>query len=259
MRKPAITMRKLLLMTFMVVAFIASATAKTGNKSLAKTTVRLPLLTGFKQIANATFADIDYRQRKEWSVEVTGPEYLVELISAQVTGDRLDIKFTKNNVRKPGGDKYKLRLTVSSPELKACTLRGSGDFEAHSDISTDCLTMKVEGSGDIDLRGVSARTLEIWIKGSGDVETERCDIGERLLLSVEGSGDIDVKAKTVTNVKATVAGSGDIDIDLDRCETADLLTRGSGDIKFRGQVRQTNTSVHGSGEIDINGHITNSK
>lgn len=252
-------MRKLLLITVLAAVFAACADAKTGDKSLAKTTVNLPLLTGFTQIANATSADIDYRQAEKWSVEIVGPEYLVNLVQAEVKGTTLHLGFTKNNVRKPSGDKYPFRIAISSPELEGCTMRGSSDFEARSDIQADCLTLKVEGSGDIDLRKVTARRLEIAVSGSGDVETERCKIGELIALDVKGSGDIDVKATTVTDVRAAIAGSGDIDIDLDECESADLLVRGSGDIKFRGKVHKSKTTAQGSGEIDINGNITDTK
>jgi Putative auto-transporter adhesin, head GIN domain len=86
----------------------------------------------------------------------------------------------------------------------AITGEGSGDVRAAG--TADMLKVKVRGSGDMRLGGLTARIADVDIAGSGEVEIAPQDA---LNAGIDGSGDITLRSEP-KKLEASIAGSGHI-------------------------------------------------
>ncbi|WP_071147899.1 head GIN domain-containing protein [Bacteroides ihuae] len=196
--------------------------------------------------------DVIYKQTTgKPSVELYGSDNIVGLLEVKIESGILLIKFKDNvNIRNRG----KLEVRVSGPALERLTVQGSGDvllvngIKSHKDlaisiqgsgdiqgkgIESPLLSLSVKGSGDIDLSDVNARRTNVKIAGSGDITLRgKC---QEVDLGISGSGDINAAGLMAQKVLVKVAGSGDVS-----CYATDYLTgsvSGSGDVGYKGNPK----------------------
>lgn len=86
----------------------------------------------------------------------------------------------------------------------AITGEGSGDVKAAG--TADMLKVRVRGSGDMRLGGLTARTADVNIAGSGEVEVAPLDA---LRVGIDGSGGVTLRSEP-KKLNASIAGSGHI-------------------------------------------------
>ena len=187
----------------------------------------------FEQIAIAGSYHIYYTQGEKISVRVEGR--LGDLKRMIVSSDGKTLKIKTKSLRKDlrsilGRDMDDVNVYVSSPDLIAVSLAGSGEFEAQGAVDTDHLSVKLAGSGDIDFHQVVCDDVEVELAGSGDVE---------------------VKSIDVNNAKISIAGSGDVDMNFVRADFVEAHVAGSGDIKLSGKAKKVDHKVAGSGNVDV--------
>ncbi|WP_265562114.1 head GIN domain-containing protein [Sphingomicrobium arenosum] len=144
---------------------------------------------------------------------------IIDMIHSDVEGETLTIR-SRGSYRTKSGVKAFLTL----PDLDKAEVHGSGNIRI-IDWQGERLTLQVNGSGDIDLKGRVA-TVEA---------------------NVHGSGDVDLRQARIGRVDAEVAGSGDIRTGAPRQVSA--VVHGSGDIHIDGNPERLHTRVHGTGEI----------
>ena len=184
----------------------------------------------FNVINNESPIDIIYVQSDIQSVIVQGDEPYFEKLHTDVSNGRLTIKMDKGNYRN-----VRLRIKISSPDIRSITMAGSGDLICDSDISTDDtfsisiaaaqLNVSVAGSGDIDIESVETGASSFSIAGSGDARIERLTATEAII-NIAGSGDINIKRAVIdedTDIK--IAGSGDVKINgkTDKVTVSDII------------------------------------
>ena len=105
----------------------------------------------------------------------------------------------------------KVVFTVSSPELNAVKVNGSGDFKVRNVLDSDNLSLSINGSGDIEADKVECKNLSCNINGSGDIEVDALSAASADV-KINGSGDVTLVCREVHEVTATVNGSGDVDL-----------------------------------------------
>ena len=105
---------------------------------------------------------------------------------------------------------------------------GSGDLKAFNLDITGKLTVQGTGSGDHELKHITAGEMVINKKGSGDGEYNDLNVGT-LSVTSTGSGDATLsgKADSVTFHKS---GSGDIDASELKAKSVKTQASGSGDL-----------------------------
>ena len=144
----------------------------------------------------------------------------------------------------------KLKARISSPELDAITLSGSGSFEADG-IQAAEFEVTVAGSGEVSLASLKVDSLQVTVAGSGDVdldEAESCNMD----LIVTGSGDIEVNGVKTDNLELCIAGSGDITIEGNDAGNVAGTVMGSGCISIAGKAQKASFSLAGSGTVEHN-------
>ncbi len=153
------------------------------------------------------------------SVKISGDDNLLELIGTDVRGETLIIE-TRGSYR----TRKSILVEIVMPKLGALTIAGSGDavidaldpnsFKLDVDGSgnvvatgaVDALKVEINGSGNADLPGVSAKRVEAEVNGSGNISVGAV---EALDAEINGSGDIVYQGEP-KSLKTWVNGSGSV-------------------------------------------------
>jgi len=211
-------------------------------------------LKDFMEIEVNGSPSVVYAQADSFSVVVTGTDKAVSNIETTVSNGVLNVrnrgKLGKINIE--FGDNSAV-VRVTSPDLLAVRVNGSGDFYSENHIDTDNLKISLRGSGDIKMNNIICDYCDIDVVGSGDVELERLEaigVSSKLV----GSGDIELGLHRVENTNINLTGSGDVKAYFrDNCGSVNAQVSGSGDINLLGEVKLMISHKAGSGDINTDG------
>lgn len=203
-------------------------------------------ISDFDQIAVSGSLDVTYTQQSgKPKVEIYTSDNIVDLLDIYVKNGKLNLGF-KKNVKVSYN---KLEIRVTSEDLNAVNVAGSGDFKFTNGLKTDQLKMNVAGSGDITASNIQcSQGFTANVAGSGDIECKQLKAAD-MDISVAGSGDLKIENALVTSVNASVAGSGTVKIS-GNADKANYSVAGSGDLYANDfKVQNISASVAGSGDI----------
>lgn len=203
-------------------------------------------VSDFDQIAVSGSLDVTYTQQSgKPKVEIYTSDNIVDLLDIYVKNGKLNLGF-KKNVKVSYN---KLEIRVTSEDLNAVNVAGSGDFKFTNGLKTDQLKMNVAGSGDITASNIQcSQVFTANIAGSGDIECKQLKAAD-MDISVAGSGDLKIENALVTSANASVAGSGTVKIS-GNADKANYSVAGSGDLYANDfKVQNISASVAGSGDI----------
>ena len=203
-------------------------------------------ISDFNQIAVSGSLDVTYTQQSgKPKVEIYTSDNIVDLLDIYVKNGKLNLGF-KKNVKVSYN---KLEIRVTSEDLNAVNVAGSGDFKFTNGLKTDQLKMNVAGSGDITASNIqSSQEFTANVAGSGDIECKQLKAAD-MDISVAGSGDLKIENALVTSANASVAGSGTVKIS-GSADKANYSVAGSGDLYANDfKVQNISASVAGSGDI----------
>lgn len=203
-------------------------------------------VSDFNQIAVSGSLDVTYTQQSgKPKVEIYTSDNIVDLLDIYVKNGKLNLGF-KKNVKVSYN---KLEIRVTSEDLNAVNVAGSGDFKFTNGLKTDQLKMNVAGSGDITASNIQcSQGFTANVAGSGDIECKQLKAAD-MDISVAGSGDLKIENALVTSANASVAGSGTVKIS-GSADKANYSVAGSGDLYANDfKVQNISASVAGSGDI----------
>lgn len=203
-------------------------------------------VSDFDQIAVSGSLDVSYTQQSgKPKVEIYTSDNIVDLLDIYVKNGKLNLGF-KKNVKVSYN---KLEIRVTSEDLNAVNVAGSGDFKFTNGLKTDQLKMNVAGSGDITASNIQcSQEFTANVAGSGDIECKQLKAAD-MDISVAGSGDLKIENALVMSANASVAGSGTVKIS-GNADKANYSVAGSGDLYANDfKVQNISASVAGSGDI----------
>lgn len=203
-------------------------------------------VSDFDQIAVSGSLDVTYTQQSgKPKVEIYTSDNIVDLLDIYVKNGKLNLGF-KKNVKVSYN---KLEIRVTSEDLNAVNVAGSGDFKFTNGLKTDQLKMNVAGSGDITASNIQcSQEFTANVAGSGDIECKQLKAAD-MDISVAGSGDLKIENALVTSANASVAGSDTVKIS-GNADKANYSVAGSGDLYANDfKVQNISASVAGSGDI----------
>lgn len=194
------------------------------------------------------------------SVTVRGDDNLLDEVSTEVSGGTLVIDESRALRPRAG-----LVVEVTVPVLAGVTLQGSGEG-AVSDVAGEAsFDATVQGSGNLDVDGVTSATFTGTVSGSGGVEVTGVDVqtfttsvsgsggleasgrADQIDVSVSGSGSAQLQDLEARQATVDVSGSGDAEVQVS--DTLEASASGSGDIRYSGEPRNVRESSSGSGEV----------
>ena len=163
------------------------------------------------------------------------------------------------NITITAGEESKCRISADDNILPVILTKCSGKVlrisakESYS--SRKAVTIAIEiplltkaeinGSGKIDIKGVTKDKLTLAINGSGDI-TSNGQVKE-LVATIKGTGALHATELKAASATITINGSGDAEVRATDSLTANV--NGSGDIKYVGTPSKIHTTVNGSGDI----------
>ena len=203
--------------------------------------------------------DLTLSQGQTTSLKVRGEQRLLTNVETMQEGDTLHIG-TKGMLlmhRKP------LQVYLTLPSLSQLTVNGSGDTKVNG-FSGEKFDLQLHGAGNVTFNG-RYRQLAAGVHGSGDlnlntgnsehVDLEMVGSGQitssgsckTLTAELNGSGGLDAEHLASDKVTVNLKGSGTTNVFAK--QSADLVLRGSGDIRVFGNPDNRNVSRTGSGEV----------
>ena len=241
-------MKKQLLscLTISMLLLIIGACSQTKQVSGSSNYITKDIRVGsFSKIKSMSSSDIVYTQKQGTpTVQIYGPDNIVQLLETTVEGKTLVVKFKKNSSIRNSG---KLEIRVSSPSLNHLSIYGSGNTTFTNGMeSNDDLEICIYGSGNINGTNFSCTKLSTHIYGSGNINLKKIDV-PCTEANISGSGNVLLNGKS-GKAEYRIAGSGDINaIDL-KTEDVNAHISGSGSIKCHATENLTG-GVSGSGSV----------
>lgn len=174
---------------------------------------------GATKLTVATCPDVTVVCGESPSLAITADDNILPLIETETAGEHLfiDVKgsFQTNNP---------IHVRVTTPRMES---------------------VRICGSGDVDIEGAKGPALSLNISGSGDL----CVSGdvESLVAEVIGSGDIDARELKTESADVTVQGSGDVRVYVSLRVSATII--GSGDVSVYGNPPHFREKCLGSGRV----------
>jgi hypothetical protein len=105
--------------------------------------------------------------------------------------------------------------------------------------------LRLSGSGQISVTGISAPRLAVTLPGSGLINAS--GTAAQLDVTLAGSGEAQLGQLIASDVHATVAGSGLVQVTATK--SLDAAVPGTGAIMYSGNPPQVTTSVTGTGTV----------
>ena len=205
-------------------------------------------VSDFNQIAVSGSLDVTYTQQSgKPKVEIYTSDNIVDLLDIYVKNGKLNLGF-KKNVKVSYN---KLEIRVTSEDLNAVNVAGSGDITASNIQCSQVFTANVAGSGDIECKQLKAADMDISVAGSGDLKIENALVTSANA-SVAGSGTVKISGNA-DKANYSVAGSGDLYANEFKVQNISASVAGSGDIKCHA-VEHLKARVSGSGTIGYKGN-----
>ena len=187
-----------------------SGNVKTEKRSLAS----------FDSLDANYVGSIQVRSQGQESLEISGDDNIIPLITTEVKNGTLYIRPTKGY-----NPQQKLQIIISTPDLKKFVFDGVGKANL-SNVKNDRLEIVVNGVGDFSASG----------------ETKEADI------TLSGVGSLDAKNLHTINAKVNSTGVGNVDIYV--TGKLDAQASGVGKINYYGSPKIVNRQTEGIGKIN---------
>jgi hypothetical protein len=206
----------------------------------------------FNEVSLAIPGKAYVRQGDGYSVELEGPDDLLEEIEAVVEGGQLVIR-TRDRWRSwrlsDSREWKNVTARVTMKEINGLHVSGSGEMLVMTRVKTNRLTLKVSGSGTLKTE-VEGAAVKANISGSGKMVLR--GRAESLESNISGSGRLEVDAVITGLARFNLSGSGSV-LAQGEAQEVDTVISGSGKVLASNLKTQTcEVTISGSGTTEIN-------
>lgn len=212
---------------------------------------RHPKVDEFSEVSLGIPGKAYVRQGNSCSVELEGPDDLLDEIETAVEGDKLIIRPKDRWSLWDTRDFKDITVRINLKQINGLQVSGSGDMLVMTRIKTDQLNLKVSGSGTLKAE-VDAGKVRATISGSGNMVLRGAM--KSLENNISGSGRLELNAAVAGPAAFNISGSGDV---LARGSANEVETRISGSGKVLAadlESRICHAHISGSGTVEI--HVT---
>ena len=125
-----------------------------------------------------------------------------------------------------------IKLKIYGPaSLSSVCITGSSDFTCNDELQSEDMEVQIEGSGDVNIKGITCRNGNFVITGTGNINTT---------------------LHKTQQASYVITGSGDAALNCDSCEQVRFTITGAGSVVLDGTLRTLDKSITGSGNIKDN-------
>ncbi len=250
--QPFIDMRKLnFILALIVLSLLLLSAASIAFAQPTKKTIEVP---EFKSIYVNSNYTVYLKQTNKQEVNVEADPDIFALTKIFVENGVLMI----NVERKPDTgsktiwqkiDDIKLKavmkVMVSVKNINELQVNSGGKIISENSIATDYVSLAVSGSGSMDL-DIKGNNVKTEVSGDGNITLKGYATTNDIYIS--GSGSLNAFPCELESAKAKVSGSGTCEISVTNKLEATVL--GSGSIKHKGNTKEVNKKVYGSGSVE---------
>ena len=214
-------MRKLALLLLLLPLLAAGChhEMRSQIKGSGKRVVQKREIKPFTSISTEGAFEIEVTCQKDPSLEVEGDDNVLELVTADVSGNVLRLKSTKNySTSEP------VRFKINVPNLEGLTVSGAGRIEI-KDMKNDRFEIDSNGAPNINVSG-STKAVDINSNGAAKIDTQNLHAA-----------------------RAVVESNGVSRIDLDVTEQLDVTVSGPSSVTYKGDP-VVNKTVRGPGKVE---------
>lgn len=234
---------------FLLLAFVITA-----QVSFAQVTKKVLELPEFKSIYVNSAYTVYLKQTNKNEVTVEALTEIFSLSDIKVENGILMINIdrkpeTPNKSIWAKIDDIKLnptmKLYVSMKNISELQVNGTGRIISENSIAADYMLLAVNGSGSLEV-DIKGNTVKAEVTGSGNMILKGYATSVDALLS--GSGSLKAFECPLETAKVKVSGSALCELNV--TNTMDATVLGSGIVKHKGNTKNTQKKVYGSGSVE---------
>ncbi len=138
-----------------------------------------------------------------------------------------------------------MKIFISMKNINELQVNGNGKIISENSIAADNIVLGIAGNGsmDLDLKG---NTIKAEVTGNGNMTLRGYASNVDALVS--GPGTLNAFNCPMDNAKVKVSGSGLCQLNV--TQTMDALVLGNGQVKHKGNTKNTTKKVYGSGVVE---------
>lgn len=175
------------------------------------------------------------------SLQLKGPEELLEHVVTEVTLEKLSIRARKGD-ELPSGIEA-VEIYVSIPKIERVSLEGAGSIEGRGEFPIKTLNISVKGPGHLVL-SVKGGTIFADLEGSGQMLL--IGVADQATFEVKGPGRIEAVSLLAQNVVVKIEGSGEALVNV--MQNLSVEIDGDGTVRYGGKPT-LNKKISGRGEV----------
>jgi len=197
----------------------------------------------YEDITIRVAADVIY-ENKSWKapyLQIYMDDNLLPLLDIQVVNRKLVVQTKDNQQIRP----TQFKIYTNSTSISNVQLSGSGSIYMKGEVNGDKVTVGISGSGELITDSLYCNTFALNISGSGKAKLE--GVSNKTSIEISGSGKIHAYSFRVADLSCLISGSGKMEVFAHQSLKAKIS--GSGNISYKGEPRQVDQRVSGSGRI----------
>lgn len=138
-----------------------------------------------------------------------------------------------------------MKIFISMKNIHELQVNGNGKIISENSIAADNIMLSVAGNGslDVDLKG---NTVKAEVTGNGNLVLR--GYASTIDALVSGPGTVNAFNCPLDNAKVKVSGSGLCELNV--TQNMEALVLGSGQVKHKGNTKNTTKKVYGSGVVE---------
>jgi len=199
--------------------------------------------TNFTGVSLETIGNLYVEMGSEESLTVEADDNLIEYFEVEVDEGLLTIAGRPGANLQPAGP---VNFYLTAEDLDTVRLAGSGDIEL-PDLTADEFAVMLEGSGDVEMGGLQATRLEVNLSGSGDLDVASGWVDEQVI-EIGGSGKYDARDLQSGTTEVSISGSGSATVWA--VNSLAVSISGSGSVRYAGSPNLDKLTVSGSGSVE---------
>jgi hypothetical protein len=207
-------------------------------------------VSNYNRLDMAAIGNVHIQRDNQEGLRIKTDDNLLPYFKTEVVNGLLVISIAPPVSLQPS---QSVEITLSVKELQEIRLSGAANIDAPN-LAAAQFSVALTGTGNVAMSNFNATfpapattRLTVWMPGTGNVSIS--GVVEEQDITLQGTGDY--RAGTLTSSKATirlVGGVGNAVLWVSDVLNA-TISRGIGNILYRGNPRQVNQSVSGIGNI----------
>lgn len=199
-------------------------------------------ISGFSEIRSEFSGEIYITPGNSYSVTIDAQQNIIDVIETVLNDGILTLRVKSNTVIRPDS---RVIVRITTPHITGLHVNGSGNMTVTDNLGTSDLYLKVSGSGNIYLPGLTCSSVYANISGSGEIDINNGEVATEEI-DISGSGSMDFSNLLAASSDIEIAGSGDARVYVSN--KLKVRISGSGTVYYRG-TPSIDVSISGSGKL----------